>query len=206
MSGHDEIDFTNRFFLYVNQVFGDLNVRKKILEFFKIGKKALQIVKYEGDIIHHVANDLSSKKNFCSIEQGQQIWAGGKDASCQSYSIYNTVFINKEKILAKNKKKDETFLNYISSLESLEKVNIRKSKKDRLVIVKNNVTKMTDLLLFLINQKIICEEINDLIFENLKDEYNDYLLKSEGVTLKDVVANLIIVLNEWKEYGYKYLV
>ena len=211
----DKQEFINRFYVYINQVFGDENVREKILDFFKLPKKAL-VVKSGTDRdlsswTHHVAIDLKNNKIICSVEKGHQE-IHSDDIACQSYSIYNTIIANKKYILDKIKNRDQ--IEFVNSLKSLE--NSHKHKRlnidgsfnlKRVEIVKNNTDKIVNLFLWLLSQKFIMDEINDLNFERLKDDKKRLIIKEgSGKYITDIIPKLVIVLNDWKDQGYLYFV
>ena len=206
-------EFINRFYVYINQVFGDYNVRKKILQFFKLPQKSLSVqagIDRDGsEWTHHVAIDLKNNKIICSVEKGHQE-IESDDIACQSYSIYNTIIVNKKYIIQKNTNKD--IINFVNSLKSLE--NIYKFKRlntdgslnlKRIQIVKDNTDKIVNLFLWLLSQKIIIDEINDLNFERLKDDKNRLIVKEgSGKYITDIISKLVLILNDWKDEGYLY--
>ena len=116
----DKVKFINRFYVYINQIFGDLQVREKILRLFNLPEEAL-VVKEDIDEKtgqvwdHHIAINLKTKKQYCSVKEGhQEIYSD--DIACQSYSIYNTLIINKNYI--KNSSVNEDKKEYVKSLKS----------------------------------------------------------------------------------------
>ena len=221
MSSKDNIikqDFINRSYVYINQVFGDDNVRMKILELFNLPKGALMvdcvIDRDNSEWSHHLAIDLfKNNKRFCSVEEGQQeIYSD--DTACQSYSIYNTLIINKDYILKNISPKHSKRVSFLKKLEPLEKCSRFKRylkngeiNENRIDCVHRNTIKIATLLKWLLKQKSIITEINDLLFLRLKDENDNFIVSDgKGRYVDKIIPKLNKVLTDWEKYGYIYFV
>jgi hypothetical protein len=178
-------EFYGRWFTLVNQVIGDQNIREFLMNYFKI-EGSLEVVDGVDGLgvpwQHHIAIDLKTNKQICSVYMDIQN-ADTEDTACQSYSLYNTVQINRLDI----------------GLEPLKSV-LNKKQITIPYILHSNHVKIADFLLSLLKIPKIRKEINQYVFINFGYEGANY----RNNNISNIIPKLIKVLKEWKDYGYKY--
>lgn len=198
--------FYNRFYTYVNQIFGDYNIRKKIKDFFLLPTYSLEVIETDDALgttwQHHIAKTVPSEKVLCSAELNYQD-PYSLDTACQSYSIYNVLYFNKKFIiesLRKNKPENIEIIDMLDNLKKLQPVStLKRNANKRKTALKNNTKKIVDLFLWLLEQEEIINEINDFNFIRFDD-----LVSGSGKYINNPVKKLKTTLNDWKDYGYEY--
>ena len=184
--------FYGRWFTYINQVFGDENIRHAVMDYYGIHGASKVIDGIDGlgqSWKHHIAIDLGTHDPVCSVKLRQQNVLT-TDTACQSYSLYNMVQVNRPDV----------------NLAPLVQVH-RKKKKKRAIItdeasLKANIDNIANFMLTLLKIPAIATAIND--HEFLYFGYNGTTRYPEGRVIKDVIKKMRTNLAEWKAYGYKY--
>lgn len=208
---YDIQEFYNRFYVYISQVFGDLNFRADLLKLFNLPKGA---VFYEpnysdargGTWGHHLAVNLKTKKKICSTSDLGQQDVYTEDTACQIYSIYNTLIINRDRIL-NDKKVSQYVKEFVKNLKDIENViKIKrytdKKKKlfnpERIKAIRKNTKKMVKLLLWLVEEPSIKKIIDTQYFwarnpdkpESVKLS-NYYINEGSGLHVVDMSEKLM---------------
>lgn len=177
----DYVDFYNRYYDYINQVFGDPGVRNVILTSLEIPVGAVAVEEGDngrGDMWqHHVAFDPSGAKK-CSVELRQQD-ISTDDIACQLYSLYNAAYYHGK----------------ISGLGPLESVTNKRSEATKTQALQRNVAKLVAFLNYVITIPAVIVELNDCAFVYQTG-------RNKGKPIAKIIPRIIDTLRDFESYGY----
>ena len=184
--------FSNDNYTYINQIFGDESVRKKIMKLYKHQTYKLFAIPPSGvgefaDSDHHVIN-VNRKINpqICSVKMGiQNMSVNINDTLCQSYSL----------------------LLYLREFPEFSHLSI--TRGDSI----GNQMNMIQMYRILLQDSRFTDFLKDYI-STYDVTWINYTLESEpllkplysGVKSPKLIQKLNQVLDEWQDYGYNFFI
>ena len=177
--------FSFEHFTYINQIFGDLNVREIIKESYAPQDWDF-LAEVSGndfeDGFHHVLVKKNKKgknlKKWCSVDEGfQNLNVNINDNLCQSYTLLK--YFNKQIYKNKSKKNQKSMINLYRN------------------ILKRNHFK---------------KEFKSLIEYNKKSKKNPWKIYTNKKTINlpmnyyDIIENINKTLDNWEKYGYHHFI
>jgi hypothetical protein len=171
------LEFSLNHYTYINQIFGDLNIREIIETIYPNPRFRFETQTFtnvdDQETQHHVLLDTITNEFVCSVDKGDQYRPN--DTLCQSYSL---LYYFKVKIDKNEKKKQIQMVKMYRKILSNDKFIYELSQ---FIHPKNKSWKnyTTSKLTNLCNKK---------------------------TTVDDIINKMHQTLNEWEEYGYKYFI
>lgn len=194
--------FGKRLFTYINQIFGDEEVRALITEIYPKPSYRLGIRPFTGsqhhvvEITERVGKKIEVIDTLCSLKQGHQdVDTDIYDMLCQSYSLLN--YFNKEPI------SNDKIQKQMQMIKMYRKILSNKKFLPKFEVILNQP-----------------ERFNDYVYGNedgnepgttnplyLHPEYHNNEITINKKSIKqNILSRIKEVLNEWEEYGYQYYI
>jgi len=190
-------NFGLRHYTYINQIFGDQNLREDIeLRLFPKESKLRRTVQvladpeqFDPSSIHWLGKNLKTGEPWCSVNEDiQDPDKHLNDTLCQSYSLM--WFLGREEELRKGCKDEDQIENQMEIIKMYEDI---------------------------IDHKEFTTSLGELFYEgqgpsgwhnftkpNTPLLYNRHLTPETNIT--NLIKNIKKTLNDWKKYGYTYFV
>ena len=171
--------FEDRFYTFINQIFGDVNVRQIYMEVHPHDTYALDTEKDEEHGFHHIAYNIKTGEKICSKQSRlQHTRVDIHDVLCQSYSLY-VVF-------------SKTPLTKDKVQKQLDIINMYRT------ILRDHqfIDALTD--------DILTNPDNEGLWKMFRsgEPTDQNICMKKNVLLK----NIHRLLNEWEQYGYNYFI
>ena len=163
-------------YTYINQIFGDDDVRKILEEVYpnceyRLAKKLHCEFGY-----HHFVEEIKTGKKIDSMSSGLQLSDDIKDTLCQSYSIWARMYPRDP--LTKDKKQKQ-----------LDMINMYRKLLRNKVFVEQ------------INNKILLDKL-----ERRRWKINDDTNRNINMNIESLIKKINGVLDDWEEFGYSYFI
>lgn len=171
--------FSKRHYTYINQIFGDLTIRKIISELFPSENYILSTKKYD-TTHHHIVKYKNSRKIWCSFNKGYQHYTC--DTLCQSYSL----------------------LKYFQPTDSEEIFQDPKELQMEMIKMYRKLLASSQFINAL--SQVIYPRAKEIWSNYIyyDDEYPDAILPSLKMDKTRIIKSIKKVLTDWKQYGWKH--